>query len=243
MADEKAGSVQELERSVETLESQMREQIARTRAGATTSLIVGIIIVAIIGIIYFTYGGGIKEAMEPDYLVEALSGMADEPLMDLVDGLEGTLKKDAPANVTQLRGELMKQVPGLRKQIEDVAVAKIDEAATTLDKKADEIVDEILAAQKKELTELIEVAVQKQSAEPLEKAFRKSLEDLIGREMDDMLKKFHREMGAIEIKLDRLLRPVDQLGDEEKFERQCIEKMLIYIDDIVTESAKPTKPG
>ncbi len=45
MADATDARVQEVERSVESLESQVRAQIARTKAGARAILIIGIIII------------------------------------------------------------------------------------------------------------------------------------------------------------------------------------------------------
>ena len=74
MAEELDGKLQEVERSLTTLESQLREQVSRTQSGTRTLLIVGIILIAII----FTYltilTVKIKPYVEPKVLAQVLQG-------------------------------------------------------------------------------------------------------------------------------------------------------------------------
>ena len=232
MAEDSAGRVQELERSMEALESQMREHVARTRAGATTVLVAGIIIVALIFIWVMVFTPQIKTAMEPANIVLVMESKADEGIAELIVSMEKTMKDNASGNVSEIRRAVMNQVPALRKKLEAVATAQIDKFATDLDKKADSIVDEILRLHKTELTPFVEAAVTKGNAPELEKELRKRLEETIGSKMNEVVTQFDRDMAIIEARLDRLLRPEKQLSEDEKFEKQCITKMLVYIDDM-----------
>ncbi len=240
MAEDTAGRVQKLEQSIENLESQVREQIARTRAGATTVLVMGIIVVALILIWLLAIAPKIRKELDPETLVVTVRGLTEVEgkIDDLIASLEASLEASASANVGEARELVMSQIPLVRKELEALATTHIEAFADQIDEKADSIFSEILDQHKLELTPLIEAAVAKEGAEELENAFRESLEETIGAKLDETARKFQLDMTLIEMRLDRLSRPDDQLTEDQKFEKQCIQKMLVAIDDFSKAQAE-----
>jgi len=239
MAEELEGRVQEIEKSVDTLESQVRAQIARAQSGSRAMLVIGIILIAII-FIYMTWiSAKVKELSNPEDLAMILEQRVSEHVPELVEQLETELTTRASDNIEYVLDDLLKRVPGLSGRVEEAAFKLVDQFAEKLDAKADEIVKDMLAAKKKELDPLVEAAAIKGDATELKKAFKKSLEDAIGPKMDDVLVRYHGNMGVVEAHLDRLLRPDDQLSKEEKLEKEVIAAMLIFIDDAVKNQLAP----
>ncbi len=244
MGEEKTGSVQEMERSVETLESQVREQIARARAAATTVLVVGIIVVAVILIILFTYSGPMKEAMEPGNIVDSVQGLAQDRIPELVTQVEGQLAEDAPQHVAAVRREMMNRLPQVRMQIEQAADQQIEKYSNELETRVESVIDDVIAMHKKELSDIIDAAVASDDPEPLRVAFRDSMEELIGTKLDEVLPDYEKNIRLVKYRVERLSQPEERLSPDEKFEKECVQRMLIYIDDFVTEEAKSvTRPG
>ena len=239
MADSK---VQELERSVEMLESQMREQIARTRAGATTTLVVGIILLAALVIVMFSYVsiGEIKIAMEPTNMVQAVVGLTDlEAKIDTaLATAESELTAKAPETVAQVREELTKRIPDVRKQVEEAADEYIAKLAAELDRHATRIMDEFYAMHKQELGDFVGAVVQKDNTAAVEEALQDSLEGLIGPALDENLQKFNLYMDDYERQVKQLLAAQKPLRDDREFWCEAAVRMLIGIDDFLKEEEK-----
>jgi len=243
MADDTAARIQELERSVDSLESQLREQIARARAGATTVIVVGIILVVVLLIVFYKFVniGEIRKTMEPQNLVDSLVGVADADarISDLIKQMEERALQAKTEVVTSLRERLMAQLPVARERLIALAEDQISQLSDQLDKKVDSIVQEVIAEHQKELGDFIEAAKDKDAQQLLEQEFTRSLEELIGPSLDEYLLNYNRWMGVLNAKLDRLSLPDDQLSPDERFEKEAIVRVLTFIDDLTTEQATP----
>lgn len=237
MAEEIEGRVQEIEKSVETLESQMRAQIARTQSGARAILVIGIIIVAII-FIYMTWlTNRFSEYADPVELAGMVEAEVSGRIPEVMTNLETTLTKSAPDNVKYVLDDLLSKLPALRERAEEAVLQLVDQFGDQLDQKVDEIVAEMLEAKKTELDPLIEAAATKGDVVELEKAFRESLETMIGPKMDEVLREYYAHMTALERHLDRLMLPDSKLTPEEKLQKELITVILIFIDDAIKAQA------
>jgi len=245
MADDNAARVQELERSVESLESQLREQIARTRAGATTIIVVGILLVVVLLIVFYKFVniGEIRKSMEPQNLVDSLVGAtdADARISEIIKQMEQRALEGKTEVVTNLRERLMAQLPAARERLVALAEDQISQLSKTLDEKVDGIVQEILAEHQKELGDFIEAAKHKDAQRLLEEQFTRSLEELIGPSLDEYILNYNRWMGALDARLARLSQPEERLSPDERFEKQAIVKVLTFIDDLTAE--QPPAPA
>jgi hypothetical protein len=234
MADEKDSALQALERTVEGLESQMREQIARTRAGATTMLVFGIVVVVCVGIVFFKFGGEMKEAMKPESVVQSIHGfMGDRAQMEeMIDQVKQEVKGNMPQYVTQLRLRTMDQLPAARRNIEAAVAAKVDEFCVAFDKNVDEMFTALLEEQREKLGPFVEVAAAEgpQKHLPLENALREAMDDFVGPMLDETMREFDRELAVVETHLDRLSE--EPLGPDEQWERETVERFLIWLDDL-----------
>ena len=275
MAEELDGRVEEIERSVETLESQMRAQIARTQFGTRVMLVVGIVAI-VFSIIYMAIiTSRIRKFIVPDELagtviaitqvrtrVQDLMSMVEQDLIDkaprhvaalrdkaipqvpdLISKGEELLVDQAPEYVAKLLDEAIEQMPALRERAETGVLDAVDVFAAQLDAEADEKIGEILSMRKATLEPLIEAASVEGSSEALEEAFRESLEELIGSDLDELMRKFDGAMAALDIRLARLVNPTDMLTPEEHLVKQLITHVLIYIDEAIKEQGAPTPPA
>ncbi len=267
MADELEGRVEEIEKSVENIESQLRAQTARTQSGSRLVLVIGIILV-IVSIIYFAWlSSQIKTLAEPAELadsvmaitqaqgkVEEFTGLIEDYLTEmapelvtrlreealpqvptLMQWLEARLTSQAPEHVAFLLDEMLLNMPLLRERSEALALEGVDAIADELDATIDDVVGQVLAMNKTEMQPLIEAAGAKEASAELELAFRQSLEQLIGPKLDEALRKYQGSMLLLEVRLNRLLGPEAQLSPEEKFEREVITALLVFIDDAIKE--------
>jgi len=238
MAEDKA-KVQDLERSVETLESQMREQIARTRAGATTTLVVGIIMLAVLVIVMFSYVniGEIERAMEPRNMIDSVVGLTD--IEQKIDSALATakeqLKNDAPKYVAQVRERVVAQIPEAGARAQAAMDGYIDKMAGTLKVEATKVMDELYAEHKKELGDFVAALVQKDNVAEVEKSFRNSLEGLIGPSVDEHLKQFNRRMDEYEAGVKRLIDAKRPLRDDNEFYSELAVRLLIGMDNFLGE--------
>jgi len=239
MAEELGGRVQEIEKSVDGLESQMRAQIARTQSGTRAVLVIGIIIIAII-FIYMTWlSAKVKDLTDPSDLAMMIEVKISEEIPEVLDELEKSLTGSASSNVEYILDDLLERLPLLREQAEEAVGKLVDQFAADLDQKVDDIVAEMLKMKKMELDPLIEAAAAKGETEALEAAFKESLEASIGDRMDEALRDYNAHMTAIERRLDRLMLPDAKLTSEERLEKEVIAAILIFIDDAVKEQLAP----
>lgn len=241
MAEDKA-QLQELERSVETLESRMREQIARTRAGGTTTLVVGIILLAALVITMFTYVsiGEIKEAMKPKSMVEAAVGLTDiEAKIDAaLETAEEELKAKAPEAMVQVREKLMEGIPAVRQRLEEAADEYIAKMSADLDRQATRIMDELFTMHKQELGDFVGAVAQKGNTAAVEKALKDALEGLIGPALDENMKEFNLYMDDYERQVKGLLAARKPLREDREFWCEAAVRMLIGMDEFLKEEEK-----
>jgi len=240
MADK--AKVQDLERSVETLESQMREQIARTRAGATTTLVVGIILLAVLVIVMFSYVniGEIERAMKPANMIDSVVGLTDveQKIDSALATAKENLKSDAPKYVAQVRERVVGQIPEAGKRVRALLDGYIDKMADTLKGEATKIMDELYAEHKKELGDFVAALVQKENVEAVEKSLEDALEGLIGPAVDEHMKQFNRSMDEYEAGVKRLIAAKKPLRADEEFYSELAVRLLIGMDNFLQEEEK-----
>jgi hypothetical protein len=123
------------------------------------------------------------------------------------------------------------QIPELREKAEEAALLAITRVGDDLDQRADAIVDELLAKNVAELTPLIQAAGSPDGDKQLTEAFSKSLEEIVGTKMDEVLKEFDATLTPYEATLDHLLLPNDQLTQEERLHKEMITSVLLILDD------------
>jgi hypothetical protein len=245
MADEKISGPQELERGVEALESQVREQIARTRNGATIMLVFGIVIVLLIGTSLLVYGGMMRDLMVPENLVQTMDGLLgpDEAVIEGIGTLKESTKKKMPTYVADARKALLRAMPDVRKGIEKRVAEKVDEFGLKFDAKVDQLFKDLVAQNRKHLLAFVEAAASDDDSRVLEADLTLALEELIGSDLDKVMVKFDRKMILVESKLANLSGA--KLSKDEEFEREAIVKMLLWIDglftpEVVLDATPPT---
>ena len=242
MVEEMEGRVQEVERSVETLESQLRAQIARTQAGTRAVLVIGIIVIAII-FAYMTWlTTKFKDVADPVGLAEILELKVSNEVPAAMQKLEETLTSQAAEHVAALREQVVGQIPVLREKAEELAGSALDSFADRLDEEVDDIVGEVIEMKRVELDPLIAAASVEGNAEKIAAAFEEGMEVLVGQKLDEVLLNFERSMIILDMRLDRLSRPIAQLTPEEMLEKEAIQTILVFIDDAVkTGEIDPAK--
>lgn len=246
MADDADRRSQEIGNAVDTLETQIREQIARTRSGTTAILVIGLILIVFVFAVLTNLTNRLREAFEPEFLAEAGVGLAGERMPLVVEALEAEVKKDPRERVGKLITAVMGEIPRLRKDADRRFAALIDDLAKQLDEKIDEAVGETLTTIEPEVKPLIEAARAKGNWEPLAKAFEKGLDDLITAKADEVTVEFDRSMSELDVHLDRLLKDEKDMTDAEKFQKDIVTAMLVFMCDVletvVDEQVQPPTP-
>lgn len=231
MADELNGRVQEIEKSLGTLEADLREQVARVQSGTRTTLIVGIILIAGIFIYLTVLTTKISEWTQPENLAQAAAGFA----RGQVEGFETELKSQAPGVVKDLHKQILAQIPELRKFAEGKVLEAVDHFSEQFDTKVDGIVDEMLKMHVQELKPLIDAAVVPGNDKKLAEEFTQSLEELVGPKMDEVLQEYDRYMAMVSFDLDRLLEADDKTPSRERLGRDLVIAMMEYLDDFTRD--------
>ena len=233
MAEELEGRIGEVEKSIGTLESQIRSQIGRTQAATRTVLVVGIIVIVVI-FGYMTWLSGlVKDLAQPAELAETLVLTAVNQIPKAVEDIKASLKEQAPENVGRVREMLMEQVPILRGKAEEMAAMAVDRLVDQLNAKVDQVVKEVVTMHKKELEPLIKAAASDDPKDvaALEKAFTESLQQTIGPKLDEVMTEYDRAMIVLRYRLKRLAQPDAKLTIEEKFEKEAIISLMTFIQE------------
>ena len=235
MGEERDKRLAEIEKTIESLESRMRTQIARTQSGARAVLVIGILLIAIV-FIYLTWlTSRLREYSDPKEAASMLLATVQPKVDEAIDGLEGALTDSAPSNVDYVLEDLLERLPALRARAEDAVAQLVDQFADRLDEKVDSIVADMLEQKKAELDPLIEAAAEEGQAEELAVVFRESLEEMLGPEMDNALVKYDAALRAVDRRLDMLLQPDERLTAEQRLEKEAIAAILIFIDDAIQD--------
>jgi len=240
MADTTEQRVQEIENSVGALESQLRTQIAHTQSSTRAILVIGIILIGII-FAYMTYlTGMVRKEADPKTLAQTVDGLLQQRLPALMERVEAKIKdpQAARSHVDHAFNELMKLIPKLRQKAEIASDKVIDNLADRLDKKVDEMVSEMLAESETELRDLVKAAVDEEKPEALREKFRISLKESIGAQLADTLARQDAVLDAVETRIDELMKPDDQLTDEQRLEKELIAWVLFFIDDALAGKVK-----
>ncbi len=224
--DERLG---QMEKSLAALESQVREQTLRTQSSTRVSLVVGIIVIAALFVWLSFIAWKIKEEMRPEQAAETVAAM----FTNRIPALKDALIEHAPEVVANARQMAVSDIPVAREWAEKKSLALVDDFAQKLEDKADEMVGKVVEAHRSEIQPLIEAAANAGDAAKLQQTFRNSMEELFGRELDDVLKDFNSSMTGIEHRLDRYKLPDSQLTPDERLEKTA----LIAVMSVVEEAA------
>ena len=236
MAEEREDSVQEIESSLDALESQLRAQIARARAGGRAMLVIGIIVIAII-FGYMTWlTKMVRDVADPVGLLDIAEAKVVEHKEEALKNLEAALIEKAPEYVALATERIESAIPLLREQARKAATAAIDLLADELEAKIDGVVAEVIAMHEEELRPLIETAAAEGGAEKLEEAFEESMEILIGKKLDEVLLQFDRALMIVDLELDRLDKPLEDLSLEQVMLKEMVTTILYAINDIVSSA-------
>jgi len=234
MAEELDGRIQEVERSLTTLESQVREQLARTQSGTRTMLVVGIILIAIIFTYLIILTSKLKPLADPKELAKDVQDMTSAHIMP---ALEKSLREAAPEIVQNAREEAVAAIPAVSKMAEAKALSFMDDLADKLSAGTDQIVGKMLQAHAAELKPLVQAAATPGNADVLKKEFTKDLEELIGWQVDNSLNDFEGAMDVVQHRLDRLLLPDKQLTPDERLEKDMVTSLMFFLDETLTVPA------
>ncbi|MGO8702894.1 MAG: hypothetical protein ACLQVA_03670 [Candidatus Brocadiia bacterium] len=221
----------QMEKSLAALEFQVREQTLRTQSGTRVSLVVGIIVIAVLFVWLSFIAWKIKEEMRPEQAAETVAAM----FTNRIPALKDALIEHAPEVVANARQMAVSDIPVARKWAEEKSLALVDEFAQKLEDKADEMVGQIVEAHRTEIQPLVEAAANAGDAAKLQATFRKSLEELFGRELDDVLKDFNSSMTGIEHRLDRYKLPDSQLNPDERLEKTALIAVMSLVEQAVHE--------
>lgn len=242
MADANDSRLQEIERSAGTLEGQLRGQIARVENGKRLTLIIGIILIVIIFAYLSWLTSSIKQYANPDDMSGMIATKAHEYAKAQIPEIAKELKAQAPAAVTSLREQITNGVPKLREYAEEQTLVLMDNFTASLEAKVDGIVAEMIKQHKGELNPLIEAAAVKGNDAELEKAFKDSLEELIGGEMDKLFAEFNQDMDVAKGMLAYYAQPDDKLTSAEKVNKELITAVLSFLNEVPNMMPAPTPP-
>jgi hypothetical protein len=235
MAEEQVGQAQEIERSASRLESELRAQIGRMQAATRTTLVVGIILFIVI-LVYLTFlTSWIKKEMAPEVLAETMESIATEQGLPR---LEAAIIAQAPGAAQALREQVVSWIPLASKEVETRAMSIADNLTDRVDAVADDAVTKFLASQKTELKPLIEHASEPEASRELEELFTQSLDELVGRKMDELLLGFDRQMMFVDSRLTRFQLQDAELSPEEQFEKECDVRLMGFINEISKQAVQ-----
>lgn len=242
MADAMDSRLQEIERSAGTLETQLRGQIARVNSAKRTTLIVGVIVIVIIFGYMFWLSSMLRPYANSTELAGIVSTAANDYAQEQVPQIAAQLKEAAPAAVKSLCDRAVESVPQIREYAEEQTVALMESFTASLDEKVDAIVTEMIKQHKGELEPLIEAAAAKGNEEELEKAFKDSLEELIGPEMDRVFAEFNQDMDVAQRMLAYYAQPDDKLTSAELANKYLITAVLGFINEAANITPQPPQP-
>jgi len=231
-----------VEMSLAALESHVREQTLRTQSGTRVALVVGIIVIALLFVWLSFIAWKIKEEMRPEQAAETVAAM----FTNRIPALKDALIEHAPEVVANARQMAVSDIPVVREWAEKKSLALVDDFAQKLEDRADEMVGKIVEAHRSELQPLIEAAANAGDAAKLQETFRRSMEDLFGRQLDEVLKDFNSSMTGIEHRLDRYKLPDAQLNPDEQLEKTALIAVMSVVEQAIHEpgaAAGTSKPA
>ena len=233
MAEELDGRLNEMEKSLAALESQVREQTLRTQSGTRVTLVIGIIVIAVLFIWLSFIAVKIRDELKPERAAETVAAM----FTNRIPALKDALIEHAPEVVANARQMVVSDIPVAREWAEKKSLALVDVFGQKLEDRANEMVGKIVEAHRTELQPLIEAVADSGNAAKLQETFRESMEDLFGQQLDEVLKDFNASMTGIEHRLDRYKLPDEQLSPDEQLEKTA----LIAVMSLVKQATQ--KPG
>jgi len=243
MADAMDSRLQEIERSVGTLEGQLRGQIAIVEKAKRRTLVAGIIVIVVMLTYLTILTNKLSDFANAEFAAGQVKMMANTYAQDQIPQIAQTLKDSAPQLITNLREQAMKGVPELRKYAEEKTLDLMDTFTAKLETKVDDMVSEMIKAHKGELQPLMEAAAAKGNAEALEKDFQDSLEELLGPEMDKVFAEFDKDMDAIQRTLAYYSQPDNKLTSAELANKYLIVAVLGFINETVAPKQGATPPA
>ena len=224
---------EELEKSVEQLETQMREQIARARSSTRAVRVIGIILIAIVfGILSWLYSE-LKPYAEPKFAAETITGLASGQLEPALEKLEKDLTADAPARVEELGGILMAQLPEIRKSMERIVNGRMDALADDLTNEVQKMAEQLAKDHTDVVKEVFAAAKTKGNDAAIAKALEESLANDIAPHADKVLGEFYDYMKEFEAELDRLNKPDKLLNKEDRIKKTWIQAVLSTLADLI----------
>jgi hypothetical protein len=236
MAEELDGRLKEMEKSLEALESQVREQTLRTQSGTRTVLVVGIIIIAVLFVWLGYVAMRLRAELQPKQAAETVAAMFTNRLPALKDALI----EHAPDVVANARQMAVSDIPVAREWAEKKSLALVDVFGDKLEDKVNETVGKIVETHRAELQPLIEAAATPGNAAKLQEIFRTSMEDMFGQQLDEVLQNFNASMTGVEHRLDRYKLPDAQLSPDEQLEKTVLSGMMSVLDQAVHEPGAAT---
>ncbi len=246
MAEELDGRLDQMEKSLAALESQVREQTLRTQSSTRIMLVGGIIFIAALFVWLAFISWKIKDETKPEKAAETVAALFN----NRIPALKDALIEHAPDVVANARQMIVSDIPVARQWAEKKSLALVDEFGQKLEDRADEMVGKIVEAHRKELQPLIEAATAPGSAAKLQETFRTSMEDLFGRQLDEVMQDFNASMTGIEHRLDRYKLPDSKLNPDEQLEKTALIAVMSLVEEATQapsaagETSKPApKPA
>ena len=125
-------SVQELNAKIDAAQSNLAQASAKLNSSATTTAVVGVILLLFI-VGYFGYGySQIAPLTEPETLVNLASSIIDERLPEVRATLEDTVEEQAPEWAEMLSAEIKDAIPEVRQRLEDYVIEQTDKMVEEL---------------------------------------------------------------------------------------------------------------
>jgi hypothetical protein len=236
MAEEFDRRLDEMEKSLAALESQVREQTLRLQSGTRITMVVGgLFIIALFAWLSFI-AVKIRDEMKPDKAAETVAAM----FTNRIPALKDALIEHAPDVVGNGLQMVVSDIPVAREWAERKSLDLVDAFGQKLEDRANEMIGKIAEAHRAELRPLIEAAANAGDAAKLQETFRESMEDLFGQQLDEVLKDFNASMTGIEHRLDRYKLPDSQLTPDEQLQKTAVIAVMSLVEQAIQNTGAAT---
>jgi uncharacterized protein YgbK (DUF1537 family) len=231
MAAELDRRLDEMEKSLAALESQVREQTLRTQSRTRLTLVVGSLVFLVLFGWLTVVAVKIRDELKPDRAADDVASL----VTNRIPALKEALVEHAPEVVGNVLQMAVSDIPVAREWAERKSLDLVDVFGQKLEDRANEMIGKIVETHRAELQPLIEAAANAGDAAKLQETFRESMENLFGQQLDEVLKDFNASVAGIEHRLDRYKLPDSQLSPDEQLEKTAVIAVMSLVDQAIHE--------
>jgi hypothetical protein len=231
MAAELDRRLDEMEKSLAALESQVREQTLRTQSRTRLTLVIGSILFIALFLWLTFVAVEIRDELKPERAADDVASL----VTNRIPALKQALIEHAPEVVGNVLQMAVSDIPIAREWAEKKSLDLVDAFGQKLEDRANGMIGKIVETHRAELQPLIEAVANPGDAAKLQETFRESMENLFGQQLDEVLKDFNASMTGIEHRLDRYKLPDSQLSADEQLEKTTLIAVMSLVDQAIHE--------